>query len=253
MKMNFIKNPLMIFRKNVKMADLIHQNYLLLPVINRFGIELGFGDKTIEEICNIQKVNIDFFLEIVNTFHDKNYFPEKHLQTFSITEIVEYLKITHEYFLSIKLCILEKYIDELFENTITENREKLLLVKNFYKNYKNELIEHIDRENNIVYPYVLEIEQIFKLNQINEIQRNKIKEYSIKKYENEHENVEEKLFDLKNLIIKYLPPSKNTNISNSILFELFELENDLNDHQRIEEKVLIPKVNAMEEFIIENL
>jgi regulator of cell morphogenesis and NO signaling len=40
-----------LFDRNTRMAEVIHNNYLLLPVINRFGIQLGFKDKTIEEIC----------------------------------------------------------------------------------------------------------------------------------------------------------------------------------------------------------
>ena len=70
--------------------------------------------------------------------------------------------------------------------------------------------------------------------------------YSIMDYEDEHDNVEEKLFDLKNLIIKYLPAPKNEATSYKILQELFELEKDLREHARIEDMILVPKVEAME-------
>jgi regulator of cell morphogenesis and NO signaling len=39
-----------LFKENTKMADIIHGNYLLLPVINRFGIRLGFKDKTVKDV-----------------------------------------------------------------------------------------------------------------------------------------------------------------------------------------------------------
>jgi len=235
------------------MADVIHKNYLLLPVINRFGIQLGFGDKTIEEVCVANKVNVNFFLEIINTFHDRNYFPEHHFQSISMTEIIDYLKKSHDFFVKIKLSLIEKYIENLVEGSLPENKEKFLLVRNFYKDYKTELFEHISSEDKIIYPYVIEIENIYNSKTITENQKENIKKYSIKKYEKEHDDVEEKLFDLKNLIIKYLPPANDNNLCNSILFEIFELENDLNDHQRIEDKILIPKVIAMEEFIKEKL
>ena len=73
----------MLITKNIKMADVIHTNYFALSVLNRFGIELGFGDKSVEEVCKQNNVDLDFFLDIVNTFVDKDYFPKKHLQTFS--------------------------------------------------------------------------------------------------------------------------------------------------------------------------
>ena len=53
------------------MADVIHLNYFTLSVLNRFGIELGFGDKTVDEVCKQNQDDVDFFLEIVNIFVDK--------------------------------------------------------------------------------------------------------------------------------------------------------------------------------------
>ena len=37
--------------RDMKMADVIHLDYTLLPVITRFGINLGFGDRTVEKVC----------------------------------------------------------------------------------------------------------------------------------------------------------------------------------------------------------
>jgi len=76
--------------------------------------------------------------------------------------------------------------------------------------------------------------------------------YSINDYEDEHDNVEEKLFDLKNLIIKYLPALENNSTSYKILLELFDLEKDLREHARIEDMILVPKVGAME-FTIQKM
>jgi len=239
----------MQINKQLKMADLIHQNYMLLPVINRFGINLGFGEKTVDELCSENNVNVDFFLEIINAFHDKNYFPEKHLQSFSMQIIVNYLKKTHEYFLKVKIPNIENCINNLIDNYLDVNKTKLNLVNNFYKEYKHEFTEHVGYEDKIVYPYVLEIEKKYKEKQNNknfEIENNN---FTISKYAKQHENVEEKLFDLKNIIIKYLPIPQDSNFSNLLLFELFEMEKELNDHQRIEDKVLIPKVISMENYL----
>lgn len=54
--------------KEMKMADAIHRNYLLLPVINRLGIQLGFQDKTIDKVCTENSVDTEFFLTIINAF-----------------------------------------------------------------------------------------------------------------------------------------------------------------------------------------
>lgn len=231
--------------KNTKMSHAIHANYLLLPIIKRFGIELGFGDATIEEVCKKKEIEIDFFLDIANSFLDANYFPKKHLAGFSISQIISYLKKTHEYYLNEKIPLLEHLIDKYVE-TSQADKNKLQLIRNFFNEYKEEFKAHLQREDDIVYPYVLDLENIFLQKEKGQRPESKL-QYSIHDFADEHDNMEEKLYDLKNILIKYLPPQDDQILLHNIIIELFELEKDLADHSRIEDKVLVPKVASMED------
>ncbi|UCG27829.1 MAG: hemerythrin domain-containing protein [Bacteroidales bacterium] len=235
----------MIIRQDNKMADLIHMNYLLISVINRFGIDLGFRDKTVFEVCREHHIDVRFFLEIVNAFHDKDYFPDEDLQDFSIRLIVDYLAKTHRYYLDEKIPEIEQLIDEMV-NTCFNQTDNLNMLQKFFKEYKEELAHHTKREDEVVFPYAIHVEKAFTRGKADPDLKNQMNGYSITDYINEHDNIEEKLFDLKNIIIKYLPPPKNRALCNKVLSELFNLEKDMNDHSRIEEKVLVPKVIVME-------
>ncbi len=52
------ENVMNLFTADDRLAVIVTGNYHLLPVINRFGIRLGFGDSTIEEICVSHKINM---------------------------------------------------------------------------------------------------------------------------------------------------------------------------------------------------
>jgi len=235
----------MLINKDMKMADVVHLNHHLLHVLNRFNIHLGFGDKTVETVCNENQVHIDFFLDIVNTFHDPNYFPLKHLQTFKASMLIKYLQKTHFYYISIKMPEIGGYISQLTnDQSILDTHKKLL--KDFFFDYQNELITHINKEEQRVYPYVLKLENALIQSDTPKSVLSELSNYSIHEYEEEHDDVEAKLFDLKNIIIKYLPPPKDSRIFNVILHELFELEQDLNNHGHIEDLILVPIVDKME-------
>jgi regulator of cell morphogenesis and NO signaling len=234
---------------DMKMADVLFYNYSLLPVIARFNMKLGFGEKTVGEVCRDCKVNPDFFLEITNSFIDDDYIPQKDLHLFPVSLLVDYLKKTHQYYLDEKIPEIESMISRLVRSA-GKDRDKFELINNFFQEYKNELINHITREESKVQPYVIEIENAFYKGKIGKVLYNKIRSYSMRDYSNEHDNVEEKLFDLKNIIIKYLPPTESYSLCNSILIELFRLEKDLNAHANLEDKVLIPKVSGMEEKLL---
>jgi regulator of cell morphogenesis and NO signaling len=236
--------------KDMKMADVILHNYQLLPVISRFGIRMGFGEKTVQEVCLEYDFNSDFFVEITNSFIDDEYIPQTDLKSFPVSLIVYYLHKTHEYYLEEKVPEIESMINEMVKCS-EGDKNKRKLVGDFFLEYKKELTNHILREEEKVQPYVLEIESAFNNNSLPADLFKKIKKYSIEDFASEHDNVVEKLNDLKNIIIKYLPPCTNMSLSNKILIELFRLEKDLNAHARLEDKVLIPKVFRMEQILLD--
>ena len=59
-----------------KLCDVILNEPSLIPVINRFGIILGVGDKSIRTVCEEKKLDSEFFVTILNTFINEDYFPE---------------------------------------------------------------------------------------------------------------------------------------------------------------------------------
>lgn len=224
-----------IFTREHKVFHLITHNYDLLPVLNRFGIKLGIRDKNIETVCKEKGINTSFFLAIVNTYHNETFFPENELLSFSPVEIIDYLKKTHTYYIHYVVPKLDRLL-ELLISSSESNYKGLQMVDAFYKKYKKELSQHIDYEEEHVFPYVLELVKNNKLN----------KDYTIRSFEKEHTNIDDKLNDLKNLLIKYITPDYDENICNEFIITLFRFEKDIKDHARIEDKILLPLTTDIE-------
>ena len=238
----------MLIHENMKLADVIHHDYTLVPIINRFGIHLGFGNDNIAEICQKHHLNVNFFLTILNAFHDAHYFPKEQLQHFPAALLINYLLKAHHYFLEDKIPEISALMDKMaVEYPLDETTFRL--IHNFFTEYAQELKKHIQREEEKIYPYVLHLEKMFSNNNVDEYLRSQIRSFPISEYESEHENMEEKLFDLKNILIKYLPVPRKDELGYKILRELFTLEKEMNEHARIENLILIPKVEAMEKIL----
>ena len=223
------------FTKQHKIIDLIEANYHLLPVINRFGINLGNKNKSLERICSTRNINIDFFLVIINTFHNREYFPETELKSFPPTLIISYLQKTHEHYIEYVLPKLESLLKQLIESNKTEIHQ-LEAIEQFYLKYKEELLLHIHEEEKVTFPYITDLVK----------NKQKNSQYNIHTFEKEHTNVDIKINDLKNLIIKYIEPVYDKNICNEFLITLLRFEKDIKDHARIEDKILIPQVVELE-------
>lgn len=218
------------------MSSLVTGNYNLLPVINRFGIHLGFKEKTIGEVCKEQKLDTGFFLAIVNTYSDESYFPHSELLSFSPFLIIDYLMTTHQYYINYVLPKIEQLLNQVLLSC-GKDCSSLKMINSFYQKYKAELLLHFQQEDEKVFPY---IKELYHTRMISD------PDNTLAVFENEHTNVEVKLSDLKNLIIKYLEPNYDSNAMNEFLFALFQFEKDISDHARIEDKILNVQVLKFE-------
>jgi len=222
-----------------KMAVLVNKNPYLLFMLEHFGISLGFKDKDIKEICAENGIDIYLFILIINIFNGIKIDNRIDYLKVDVMGIIEYLKNSHKYYIEdrypeIKICI-EK---------ICKKNSKAVVLINFFDNYFDEVVEHMNYENEIVFPYVINLRDIL-FNGINI--RNKT--YSVNNYREHHNDISEKLSDLKNLLIKYLPIEDDVRERRNLLMNLFELEYNLNIHSRIEEELLIPIIEKMENNI----
>ena len=79
-----------LYEADDKMIDLISDNHSMLQGLSAFGIRLGFGDKTVSEICNEQGVDCYTFLTVVN-FLINGYTPRDADDRISVKTILDYL------------------------------------------------------------------------------------------------------------------------------------------------------------------
>ena len=81
-----------------RMCDLVCDKFPVLQVMSRFGIALGFGDRTISEVCTANEVDTATFLAVVNLLMnqaDGSILAEE----VSVRSLTDYLHNSHDYFL----------------------------------------------------------------------------------------------------------------------------------------------------------
>lgn len=226
----------------MKASEVILSNPHLMLLMENFGIKLSVREKTIKTLCEENNISIDVFISFANLFnghftHIKQQYSFKDIET-----IIQYLKKSHQYYLEEKYPKIHSCVKKMFE---MNDHAQMTMVEKFFNDYYNEVREHLEYENTRVFPYVTSL--YYKLNgkDLFEIDVN----YSVSDYKEHHDNIEEKLVDLKNLLIKYLPVKNDQKIRRELLLGLFDLEYDLNIHSLIEDNILIPLVEQMEQHL----
>lgn len=228
-----MQQQLSYFTATTKMADIIHANHTLLSVLPRFGITLGFGEKNIDEVCRKHHVDTLFFLIVINIHTFDFYLPQaEQLRAIQMEHLIEYLHKSHQYYVNTKLVSIEQRLLQLKKSC---DESHFQMIQRFFDQYKQEVESHFAYEDKTVFPYV------------SQLMSNTLKGgYHIHQYEENHSNIDDKLNDLTNIIIKYLPDTLASEERNELLMEIFIFEGDLAKHTRMEDKVLIPLVETME-------
>ena len=223
------KSKLTQYHASDQMRRLIDDNGSILFVMSRFGIPLGFGDKTVGEICSQRGIDTNTFLSVAN-FISGNDYDIIHL---SLTSLMEYLKRAHTWFLDFNVPDIRRKLIEAID--CSGKDEVALLILKFYDEYVAEVRAHMEYENSTVFAYVEGLQQGL-LN----------KEYNIATFASKHNHLDQKLADLKNVIVRYYPQGDDGYLLHSVLFHIINCENDLAQHCSVEDRLFVPAVEALE-------
>jgi regulator of cell morphogenesis and NO signaling len=213
-----------------RLMNVIIERPDVLNALEYFGIPLGLGDRTIEEIA--EEYNIaPTTLEVVVQVYCRT-IPVKILNKKEITDLLMFLQTSHNNF---KLAAIPelKILIESFAKEIPAKYGKMLVA--FFDEYIREIDEHFLYEDKTVFPYITGI-----------LNNRKTKDFKITKFERNHTDIGHKLLDLKNILIKYIPATIASEYRKKILNKLVSLERDLMYHTQLEDNILVPCVKNME-------
>ena len=220
-----------VFSPDDRLRIIIEKNPKLLGVLGRFGLSLGFGDKTVREVCREDNVDMNSFLAVSNFLCGQNYSDYK----ISLYALMSYLRKAHTHFLDFLLPTIRRKLIEAI-NCSEINDVAFLLIK-FFDDYVQEVYNHMHHENDNVFVYVSHL-----LN--GEIDEN----FRITNYSKSHGSMTEKLDELKEVFIRHYHV-KDNEILTSALYDIIYCGKELSLHCEIENRLFIPEVEKLEKSL----
>lgn len=217
-----------IYSSGNNMRELIRDNNMLLMAISRFNIAFGFGDSTINEVCDENGVDVDTFLAVCNLISDRDYSSF----TISLPSLMGYLERAHSSFLDVTLPKIRHHLIEAINYSDT-NDAAFLLMK-FFDDYVIEVKRHMEHENNEIFGYVKRLLS-------GEVDEN----FDISRFSINHGHMASKLKELKDIFIYHYNQKDNDRLSSTLL-DIIICERDIMSHFDIENRLFVPEVEKLE-------
>ena len=203
------------------MAEMIASNYDLILMLPRFGIPLGFGEKSVKEVCRDCGVDDHFFLTVCNIYTFDDYRPDSEdVSRIDNRLVAEHLRASHRYYLEERLPHLQHHLDHITEKAGQSGE----ILRKYYADYCREVREHVRKEEK-------NLDQILS----------NASTHSLSHYMQSHDNIRDRLSDLTQIIYKYLPGERLNEEMMELVFDILQLSRDLEKHAMIEELLLVPQ------------
>lgn len=219
------------YKKTDKLSFVLANDYRLLQVMSRFGITLGFGEKTIEQVCQQCGVDTDTFLAVINYVKDGAAPMVQDVDKVSVPSLLNYLRRTHRYFLDYLFPHIRFHLLNAIDCSI--KNEIAFLVLKFFDEYVEEVRKHMEYEEDTVFAAVTAA----ACSSAGAI----TPQSSLLSKHNEEING--KLRELKKLFIQYYPQAENNERLNSVIISIYQAEEDLAIHCNVEDYIFAPAVH----------
>ena len=222
------------YRPDDKMITLIADDYQLIQVMTRFGLRLGFGDSTVREVCAEAGVDCATFLTVVN-FVIEGYTDAQNIDNVSLPSLLQYLRQSHIYFLEYCLPAIRR---KLLDGIQFRTTDVSFLILRFFDEYFAEVRTHMEYEEATVFKHVRAL-----------LAGDRDDEFRLTTYSDHHQQVTDKLRELKSIIIKYSPDTADVNLLNAALYDLYRAERELENHCAVEDLIFVPAVMRLQSVL----
>ena len=221
-----------VFKSTDKLSFVIQNDYRLLQVMGRFGMTIGFGEKTILDVCQQCNVDVNAFLAVMNYVKNNTIDSIGSISSKEgVASLLKYLKNSHRYFLDYQFPSMRRSLID----SIEMQNEIAFLVLKYYDIYVEEVRLHMANEDDTTFAWV---EQM--------LNDDRTLSESGQLLSRHHDSIEKKLGELKKLFLQYYPQKDNNNELNSVVIELYRTEEELRSHCLIEDNLFTPAVRKLE-------
>ena len=218
-----------------------------IPVFEKFGIDYCCGgNRPLDEACAAANLNLGQVLQALETALAQPVRPsDRELRSGSLAELIAHIVRTHHVFVRTQVPEIQSLIEKVYTKH-GANHPELATIRNVYRGLGEELMAHLMKEENILFPYIERMEESV-------IQHEPILPppfgtvaNPVRMMEHEHDNAGIALRSLRETSQNFTPPPDACTSFRALYTAIENFEKDLHQHIHLENNVLFPKALEME-------
>ncbi|MBL7812938.1 MAG: iron-sulfur cluster repair di-iron protein [Bacteroidetes bacterium] len=231
---------------NKTVGEIVVESYKTAEVFKKYGIDFCCGGKvSLREVCQTKNIATDEILSAIQSSKSSAETVDI-FRNITASKLCEYIVEKHHQYVNENIEIITPYATKV-ARVHGERHPELVEIARLFLDVCEELNSHMFKEENILFPYIMNLENSIDSGQIQSVTPFRTVADPIRMMETEHESAGEKLRLISQLSHNYQPPDDACNTYVVLLAKLEEFENDLHTHVHLENNLLFPMAQRLEE------
>ena len=236
----------MNFTENSTVASVVTDNIKTAHIFKKHGIDFCCGGGiTLEKACAKNDVAYDLLMADLLII-DQTLDTKQDFDKWELDVLIDYIVGTHHSYVTESITILSQYANKVAK-VHGEQYPFLIEVNKLYHEVANELIDHMKKEEQILFPYIKKMVNIKNGKAQATPSPFGTVNNPINMMEEEHENAGDIFKTISSLTSGYTTPDGACNTFKALYSKLDEFEQDLHQHIHLENNILHPKAIKLEQ------
>lgn len=227
-------------------ATLVTKNYKTASVFKKYEIDFCCEGKiTIEDACLKKEINPNNLIQDLE-FALKEEKQESGTENLELDLLVDHILNVHHSYINRRSSEIDPFVNKLVR-VHGDRHPELQQILVLFEALKNDLMGHMQKEENVLFPYIKNMIQAKKNNQQLETPFFGTIQNPIRMMEQEHVIAGDQVKQIRELSQGFIPPEDACNTYRVTFAMLKEFEEDLHRHVHLENNILYPKAIQLEQ------
>jgi len=223
------------------LAQIVNNNYLAASVFEKYHLDFCCkGKRTLQQACHEKDLKIeDVVADLETTEQNSSDKVTIDYDKLSLTLLSEYIVMTHHSYVKNEMPQILSYLQKVaFKHG--DHHPEMLKVLELFAAVEEEMEQHMQKEEQILFPRILEMEKWVAEGMEIRINHTYL-QAPINMMEQEHDHAGQMLAEINKLTNNYNPPADACTTFKLSFAALQAFEMDLHQHVHLENNILFPK------------
>jgi regulator of cell morphogenesis and NO signaling len=237
----------MIDREN-KIGDLVAKNFQSARVFEEYGLDFCCGgQKSLHQACKDKGVDENLVLEKLSNLQDENQ-TSNHYGDWDEGFLADYIVNNHHSYIRNSIPSIDNHLEKVVSAHGKRNPE-VVEVSKLFGMMKEDLMGHMLKEEKMLFPYIQKMNEAKKESRGLPAAPFGNVSNPIKVMVEEHQHAGDEMAEINKLTNNYTPTANACGTFRVLYNELKDFEKDLHIHVHLENNILFPKAEKLEESV----